>query len=289
MLPKPVYAAYPYAILKIIRIPNLFILVLTQYFAAIFLTNPLHAWQKVLFDPMLLYLCLSTVLIAAGGYVINDYYDVKIDIINKPSRLVVGRIMARRHAMFFHAFFTLAGLGFAFFAGYRILIVNLGAAMLLWWYSNYLKRLPLVGNITVAVLSGLAIWVVGLLFHEHRNVVITYAVFAFIISLIREIIKDMEDMRGDKNYGCLTFPIKYGIRTTKKLIYILELGFSILIVCIGLYFGINLFMFFLLLVIAPLLIFTFLLVVADARKDFAVLSTFCKWIMLSGILSMVFI
>lgn len=167
-------------------------------------------------------------------------------------------------------------------------MVNYLSAFLLWWYSNNLKRQPFIGNFTVAVLTGLSIVVVDLLYHANDPMIFVYALFAFSITLIREIIKDIEDLKGDNTFGCETLPIIWGIRRTKVLIYLIMILFSIVVILFHelltlpiYYFGIFLFI--------PFLGLLWQLIRADTRKDFSRLSIFCKIIMVLGIFSMILV
>lgn len=236
-----------------------------------------------------MFLILSTILIAGAGYVINDYYDVKIDIINKPGRLIVGRTLPRRYAMACHMVLTSGGIISALLINWKVAAINTLAAALLWWYSNYLKRTPLAGNVAVSLLTGLSVFMVSVLFKERELLTAVYAGFAFFMSLIREIIKDMEDLKGDKSFGCRTLPIKYGIRNTKKIIYVIEVIFICSLLFIGAMVNTRLLAIYILLIVIPMILFTYVLSKADTKKDFTYLSKVCKIIMICGILSMIFI
>src|SRR5690606_27117570 len=113
---------------------------------------------------------------------------------------------------------------------------NFVSATLLWWYSNSLKRQPFIGNFVVALLTGVAIWLVDSLYKTGHMLIITYACFAFFITLIREIIKDMEDLKGDQTFGCQTLPIVWGMRKTKYFIYLIVLVFLATITILNLYY-----------------------------------------------------
>lgn len=274
--------------LKIIRYPNLIIIVLSQYMVAIFLVGPKTNWQDYLMHPGLFAMCFSTVLIAAAGYIINDYYDVKIDLINKPGRVIVGKILKRRVVMVWHTVFNILGVGVGLMAGWKIAAINFFAAFLLWLYSNQLKRLPFIGNMVVSLLTCMSILVVSIYFRQSHSLIFIYAFFAFSFTLIREIIKDMEDLRGDATHGCITLPIIWGIRKTKLLLYAIILVLFIFMmffllaeqnVVITAYFS---------LLALPFLYFMYKLVMADSQKSFAELSLYCKLFMLSGILSISF-
>lgn len=273
--------------LRLIRAGNLLIIVLTQYLVRIFLAGPKENWLQHLADFRFFLLSLSTVLITAAGYIINDYYDIKIDTINKPRRVVIGRIMRRRHAMVTHTAFNALGIGLGLLVGLKVAAVNLLAAFVLWLYSNQLKRLPFIGNFTVALLTAASLLVIILYAPRNGFLVVTFAVFAFFISLIREIIKDMEDLRGDATFGCQTLPIVWGIRRTKSLLYILIGSFLVILFTLSFYLREWIVFYFTLFVFLPTAWLTWRLARADTRKEFGYLSTWCKIIMLSGVLSMV--
>ena len=275
-------------IARITRVQNLVMIALTQYFTAYFLVDVHPSRRSYLFDTDLLLLVLSTVMIAAAGYVINDYYDVKIDFINKPQRVVVGTVLRRRLVIVAHTVLTVVGILLGTVLSWKVGAIHLSAAFLLWWYSNRLKRYPLVGNISIAVLSGLAIAVIGLYYQQQQFLVFTYALFAFSISLLREIIKDMEDRQGDELFGCQTLPIIWGISKTKSLLYVLSGFFIFLLFFLSGTLGNRTLIIYFLLLIIPIAYFITKLVYAHTKRDFAYLSDFCKLLMLSGILSMAF-
>jgi 4-hydroxybenzoate polyprenyltransferase len=274
------------ALLKLTRFWNLLIIGLAQYFTAFFLIG---VRSKVFLDFDFFLLCSSTVMIAAAGYIINDYYDVKIDFINKPQRVVVGKSITRRFAILFHVILSGLGILAGLYLSLRIFAINLISVFLLWLYSNNLKRLPLVGNFTVALLTGLSVYLVDIYYRQTNATVIIYAVFSFFMTLIREIIKDMEDLKGDNTFGCKTLPIMFGIRKTKSIIYIILALFSITVLILNLFFESQYIHYFLLLLFIPLLWLLNRLIRADTTKDYAWLSNFCKLIMLLGVLSMTFV
>lgn len=273
---------------RVTRVHNLVILALTQYFTAIFLADIHTTWKGYAKDYELFLLIFSTTIIAAAGYLINDYYDVKIDYINKPNRVIVGRLIKRRYVMIAHSLLNVVGIGIGFYLSFKVGLVNFGAAFLLWLYSNQLKRLPLVGNLVIAGLSGLAVWVVSIYFPQNQLLVYTYAIFAFAISLLREIIKDIEDMQGDESFGCKTLPILLGVRYTKLFLYFLSALFIFLLFFMSGMLGNKILITYFLILIIPITYFIVRLVYADTKRKFNFLSNFCKLLMLSGIISMSF-
>lgn len=267
--------------LRLTRTWNLFIIGLAQYFTAWFLIG-----RYTVADLKLLLLSGSTIIIAAAGYIINDYYDVKIDLINKPDRVVVGRSITRRYAILFHVALSFAGILIGAYLSVWVGLINLFSVFLLWLYSNNLKRQPFVGNLTVAFLTGLSIYVVDVLYPPHHPLITVYAVFAFFMTLVREIIKDMEDLKGDGTFGCRTLPIVWGLRKTKFVIYIVLCVFAIIVVMFNELYTKRVITYFLVFLLIPLVGLVIWLSRADMKKEFRSLSTFCKMIMLLGILSM---
>ncbi|GJM28063.1 MAG: prenyltransferase [Cyclobacteriaceae bacterium] len=288
--PAPVTAETRFSIpgvLKLVRWPNLLMIAVSQYLAAIFLLGPAANYGRYLKDLNLLLICVGTVSIAAAGYIINDYYDVKIDYINKPERVIVGNILKRRVAMFIHIGLNLIGLICGALVSLKIASINLLAATWLWGYSNQLKRMPLIGNFSVAILSALAIAIVGIHYGAADNLIYIYAIFAFVVSLIREIVKDLEDLKGDETFGCKTLPVVWGIRPTKSLIFVLMFLFALLLINMLKEIDNNNIYLYFAAMFLPAVYFIYRLWIADTRKHFHQLSTYLKLFMASGILSMI--
>jgi len=272
------------AFLRLTRFWNLFIIGIAQYFAAVFLID-----SQVVFDWKLMLLAGSTAIIAGAGYIINDYYDIKIDLINKPDRVVIGKDIARRYALLFHSVLSFSGVVLGFLLGWRLGFIHLFSSFILWWYSNSLKRQPFVGNFVVALLTGLSILLVNVLYDINNSFVIIYSLFAFFMTLVREIIKDIEDLKGDNTFGCKTLPIIWGIRRTKGVVYALLGLFSLVVILINAIYTQMPFYYFLIFLFAPLSIFLLGLIRADTKKNFYTLSQWCKVIMVLGVISIAFV
>jgi 4-hydroxybenzoate polyprenyltransferase len=303
------------AFIKMIRLPNLFFIVLTQ------LLFHVAVLDKILFPigmrPVIdgwdfLLLSAASVLIAAAGYIINDYFDINIDQVNKPKGNVVDTVVSRRWAMAWHFILSGVGLILSAFISWRtglwyILLGNFGCVLLLFGYSVSLKRKLLIGNIIIALLTAWVILVicfsqVGMLFrgipavNEESNKIIRigilYAAFAFISTVIREAIKDIEDMQGDAKYGCRTMPIVWGVNATKVYVAVWLVVILALLVVLQVYvfrFGWWLAMAYsVVFIIAPFVFIFLRLFKAAIQKDYHQLSNWTKLVMLSGLLSMIF-
>ena len=274
------------ALFRLTRFWNLAIIAFAQYFTAFFLFQQ----RLLVFTDFWLFLIVaSTVMIAAAGYIINDYYDIKIDLINKPDRVVIGKTITRRYAIFFHTVISVTGVGMGLLINWKVGAVNFVSVFLLWLYSNNLKRLPLIGNLVVSLLTGLSIFLLSFLYEQYLPLVMTYSLFAFFMTLIREIVKDMEDMKGDTTFGCRTLPIVWGIRKTKSFLYGTILVFSFLVLWLD-YQQLKIsWIYFIPLLFVPMSLLFYRLLKADTKKEFCQLSQLCKIIMLLGICSMIFV
>ncbi len=231
--------------LKLIRINNLLFIVFIQLVMRHAILIPIlqkYGFEASQTSGIYVLLIIATVLIAAGGYALNDYFDVKIDALNRPEKQVVGRIIPRETAIIIHQVLTsigiLVGLALAYLAGsFTLGLIFIVVPGLLWFYSASYKRLFLTGNLIVAFISAITVLIVGItelafLRKEFGDLIYEtpipkelygwiggFSVFSFLCTWIREIIKDMEDEKGDREFECRTMPIKWGIEKTKLFLY----------------------------------------------------------------------
>jgi 4-hydroxybenzoate polyprenyltransferase len=302
------------AFFRLVRWPNLVFIALTQVLFEYCIYHRVYP-QETLFaenERQFFLLVIASVLIAAAGYIINDYFDLNIDQVNKPDKVVVNVIISRRWVIFWHMFLSLLGLFFTVMAlpiaqYWHLVLINLASIVLLWLYSTNLKRQLLTGNILISLLTA---WTIGILYmskypfnvskffdannYEMRffRLTIVYIAFAFVISLIREVIKDMEDMEGDRKYDCRTMPIVWGLNASKVFvavwIIVLVAALAILqVYVLQLHWWMSA-LYCVLFIIAPLVWILLKLFKAQQAADFHKLSTAVKLVMLTGILSMIF-
>lgn len=295
--------------LKLIRYQNLLILAFMQllfrygFFKFQKIPLALADWQYGL-------LVLSTVLLAAGGYVINNIYDQNTDNINKPQDVIVGKAISETKAYNIYIALNCLGVGIGFYLSNVIEKPNFASififiAATLYLYATSLKQIMIIGNIIVATLLSFSVMIIGFFdlypatYEGNQremavifSILMDYALFAFIINFIREIVKDLEDINGDYNQGMHTLPIALGINRTTKIVF----GLSFIpIITVLIYINKNLFslqfvtLYLLLFVVGPLLYFTLKIWTAKTKNDFHKLSSLLKWILLFGIISIVVI
>lgn len=296
------------AFFRLIRWQNILFIIITQVLFYFAIYRSLYASENN-YHPFA-WLLMASVCIAAAGYIINDYFDLNIDRINKPDKNVIGKVISRRWAILWHMLLSILGLlatAIAVsFQKWYLILANLLCVILLWLYSTSLKKQLLVGNILISILTA---WTILILFFaripfseafgiteevtaKFFRVSFLYAGFAFIISIIREAIKDVEDMEGDRRYGCKTLPIVAGVVATKVYtsvwIVVLIAALVVLQLYILQYKWWLAIVYSTLFVILPLSHLFFKHYRAKTKADFAALSNYTKWIMLTGIFSMVF-
>jgi 4-hydroxybenzoate polyprenyltransferase len=296
--------------LRLIRFPNLIIVALTQYLLQYAILIP--ELEKVSQKPLLphfqfLLLVLSTVLIAASGYIINDIEDVEIDKLNKPiEKQIVGRVYPLSISWVFYGVTTFVGFIISLYLAFYIndflqLVIYPLAVGLLWAYSRWLKRLPLIGNLVVSFFCAFVAWVVlyaemlneqGLTkisFNAFDNVFLIfvgYAILAFISTLFREIIKDIEDAEGDKAQNCKTLPILLGTNKSKGIAFFVGLLFLALVFYVSFMLKESMPKVIVLniTISLPIIYALFLLIKAKEKQEFSFLSKLAKVIMLSGLI-----
>lgn len=301
------------AFIRLIRLPNLIFIVWIQYLVQYFVLVPIlqyHGIQSALPTGGLTLLILATVLITAGGYVINDYFDQRIDAINKPDRKVVGNAIKPEKSMLLHQTLSIAGVFLGLLLSWWVRDMILAVIFIitpgiLWYYSASYKRKFMTGNLAVGYLTAMTVIVVGManismLKKEYGTLIFDtpvpmwfylwiggLAIFAFLTTWIREIIKDLEDISGDKALECRTMPIVWGDKKTRYfasfLIWI-TLGTLLLADQSWIPFKQEISSWYITAgLIIPLLIFQVLLLKANKTSDYKFLSFFIKLIMLIGV------
>ena len=320
--------------LRLIRFPNLIIIALTLYGVRYGLMEPIyqHAISEMLLRGFMVsgltlhmssfdfgLLNFSIISIAAAGYIINDYFDTKIDRINKPEMVIVGRIVKRRVAMILHISLNIIGLLIGIYlslkvGNWKLSSIHLFSIIALWFYSTHLKKQFLSGNLLISLLvalvpitaalfefaSGSIInlqilnkYVEGMgsaLLNKGSFLVVGYAAFAFLSNLVREIVKDIEDLEGDQADGAQTIPIVLGETQAKFICISIAVFIMILLFFIEkMLWNSNLFGMFWYLIAAihiPLITLVIIIARANEKRHYTLASVLCKILIVTGVLSM---
>ncbi|WP_083817723.1 geranylgeranylglycerol-phosphate geranylgeranyltransferase [Lacinutrix sp. 5H-3-7-4] len=293
-------------ILNLIRYKNLIMIAVVQLLIK-YALFPAFAVDITLNGIGFAVLVFATIFIAAGGYVINDIYDIETDAVNKPNKLIVGKTLSEDTANKLYILFTVIGVGLGYYLSNSVgrppfFIVFLATSGLLYIYATYLKQIAVVGNIVVSAIVALSLLIVGIfelipainsgnqvVQSSMFEVLTDFAILAFSINFIREIVKDIQDVDGDHKSGMQTLPILFGKTRTAKIAFALT---CLLILIIAYYIGTFVYMhveaiiYFLILVIAPLIYIAIKLFMAENNKDFKHISLMLKLVMITGMFAM---
>ena len=290
--------------LKLIRFQNLVAMALIQYLIRYSLLIPAYGVNAVLGNVAFSLLVFSILLIAAGGYVINDYFDIQVDTAN--NNVLVGRKIKRRVALLLHVFLTFTGVLLGFYIAYVVGYLLLGAilaisAYVLWIYSLKLKRKLFIGNFVIAKLS--AVFTVSLAMFEiapklnhpssiHLITILSvYALFTFICSLMHEVIKDLKGSLGDKEFNIKTLATEWGITKTKEFLKWLSISLAFMIISVSFHeFSTNIYalLYAFTALVMPLFLLNIWIYKAKSSKDYHRVSILNKLIIFAGILSFCF-
>lgn len=292
--------------LRLIRWKNLLVILLTQLLAWWCIVVPVG--PAILSPFNFLCIALSTVLIAAAGYIINDYFDVKIDSINKPDKVILERSIPRKQAIILHTVLNVIALILAIYVArqahnYEWVLLQLTCTLLLWFYSTHFKRQYVTGNLVVALLTALTIFTLFLYEPALQYaagagfpaslpvwVLVIYSYFAFMLTWMREITKDMEDIKGDEAEGCVTMPIKKGLKyATGFTILLAALAIIPLAFAAFILFSVQLTLlayYVIILLIAPLIAWSVFITRGATEAHYNNASHLLKLIMILGVCSL---
>ena len=255
-------------------------------------------------------LVLSTVLIAGGGYIINNIFDQNTDAINKPNTVVIGKSISETQAYNLYVGLTATGVAIGFYLsnviakpGFSSIFILIAATLYL--YATSLKQMMIIGNVIIALLLSFSVIIIGIfdlypatgIDNQQQmglffSILLDYAIFAFMINLLREIVKDIEDTDGDYNQGMNTLPIAIGKSRTGKIVFglsFIPLFFILFYINKYLFELLFVTVYLLLFVVGPLIFFTVKMWSATSKKEVHILSILLKWILLFGILSIIII
>ena len=210
-----------FSLLSVIRGYNILVLIAAQYLAAIFIFSDTKSIKPVVFDWHLLYLVIATVCVVASGYIINNFYDKKADKINRPIKTGIDSYVRQETKLRLYFLLNFIGFGFGWLVSWRAAFFFAVYIFGIWFYSHKLKKYSLIGLISATVLTILPFFVIFVHYKNFSKVIFVHAFFLFLVIMIRELIKDLENIKGAFANNYSTFPVKYGEQNTKKLIILL--------------------------------------------------------------------
>jgi 4-hydroxybenzoate polyprenyltransferase len=277
------------SMLSVVRGYNIAAIVLAQYLAAIFIFSPQKSLRFVLTDIHLYFIVLATACTIAAGYIINNFYDKEKDIINKPQKAALDNFISQKTKLQIYFLLNFLGFIFGLLVSWRAGLFFALYIFLIWFYSHKLKKQPLTGLFSSAILALLPFFAVFVYYKNFSEVIFVHAAFLFFILLIKELIKDLENIKGDLAQNYITIPLKYEERFTKMIITIFMVFTLSPIYFILRYPEIGNMKYYFYFAGIALFIFGFLLYKAKSKKEYIVLHNIIKLLIIIGILSLMFI
>jgi 4-hydroxybenzoate polyprenyltransferase len=211
------------SLFSVIRGYNIPIIILAQYLSAIFILAPEKKPLQVILDIYLLLIVIATALTIASGYIINSFYDSKKDLINRPNKSTLDRLVSQKTKLSVYFTLNFAVAFLAIFISWRAFLYFSVYIFLIWFYSHKVKKFVVVGNLMATLMAILPFFALLLYYKNFYEVIICHATFLFLLILIREMIKDLENIKGDLANDYKTIPILYGELTSKKIITLLTI------------------------------------------------------------------
>lgn len=277
------------SLFSVVRVYNLLVIIIAQYLASIFILSGNTRALDVILDSKLFILILASSLVIASGYIINNFYDAEKDLINKPFKSKLDRIVSQKTKLNVYFILNFVVFFIAFFISWRAVIFFSAYIFLVWLYSHKLKKILFVGNFIAAILTILPFFAILLYYKNYYEVVFIHASYLFLLILIKEIIKDLQNIAGDLAQNYQTIPVFFGELIARRIVILLTC-----ITLVPIYFLVNDYdigymdiYFYLSLLV--LIYSSMKLIQSKTTKDYYFLHNLIKWIILVGVISIILI
>lgn len=274
-----------FSMFSVVRGYNILMMVVAQYLASIYILAHDKSVKEVIFDVNLLMLVLASSAVIAGGYIINNFYDSEKDLINRPQKSMLDKLVSQNTKLSFYFVLNFIAVILASYVSFKAVLFFSGYIFAIWLYSHKLKRLPFIGNLTSAVLTITPFFVIFIYYKNFEHVIFVHAMFLFLIISMRELTKDLENIKGDLAQDYHTIPIVYGEKATKTMLTvlgILTLVPTLLLIC---KFQVGKMSYFFYFSLALLMLFQVLLWKSHSKFQYLILHNILKIIILAGVVS----
>lgn len=274
---------------SVVRGYNILVIIVAQYLASVFIFAHDKPAKSVLLDLNLLMLVLASAAVIAGGYIINNFYDSEKDLINRPNKSMLDRLVSQNTKLSFYFVLNFSAIIMASYVSFKPVLFFSVYIFGIWFYSHKLKKMPIVGNLVSAILTITPFFVIFVYYKNFDNVIFVHASFLFLILSIRELTKDLENIKGDLTLNYRTIPIVYGESTSKKMISILVALTLISSYFLITQFNIGKMNFYFYICEILLIVYLFLLWKSKTKTHYLWLHNILKFILLAGVLSIILI
>ena len=278
-----------FSLFSVVRGYNILVIVIAQYLTSVYILAPDLPLRKVLFDPNLLMLVLASSSAIAGGYIINSFYDSEKDLINRPHKTMLDKLVSQRTKLTGYFVLNFLSAIFASYVSFKAVVFFSLYIFGIWFYSHKLKKYPFVGNITAATLAVIPFFAVFIYYKNFDLVIFVQATFLFLIISMRELVKDLENLKGDLALNYRTIPVVYGEKISKRVLTLLSLLALIPTTLLIAHFETGYMYFFFYGSILALIVFQIILWKSVEKLHYLMLHIILKFIILTGVFSIVLI
>lgn len=277
------------SLFSVVRGYNILIIVIAQYLTSIYILAPEKPLFQVLLDPNLFVIVVASALAIAGGYIINNFYDAEKDLINRPNKTFLDSFISQNTKLSVYFVLNFFSVILASYISFKAVVFFASYIFWIWFYSHKLKKYPFIGNLTASVLAITPFFAVFIYYQNFALVIFVHATFLFLIISMRELVKDLENLKGDLVLNYQTIPVVYGETFSKRIITFLSLVTLVPIYLLLTSFDVGYMQFYFLLAVILLAIFLFYLWRSTAKLDYIILHAILKLIIVVGTLSIVLI
>lgn len=277
------------SLFSVVRGYNILMIILAQYLASIYIISPDLPLRKVVFDVNLLCIVITSALVIASGYIINNFYDAEKDLINKPAKSMLDRLVSQQFKLTSYFILNFIAVFVASYVSFKSVLFFSVYIFGIWFYSHKLKKMPFLGNVVSAILAITPFFAVFVYYKNFETVIFFHALFLFLLILSREMIKDLENISGDMAQNYKTIPIIYGVKFSKICIGILiflTLFPSLVLIA---KFDLGYMNYYYAVCVVLLLSFLFLLLKSVTKRDYIWLHNILKLIIIVGVFSILLI
>lgn len=277
------------SLFSVVRGYNLLMIVLAQYLASIYILAPDLPLRQVVLDLNLFAIVIASILVIASGYIINNFYDAEKDLINKPRKTMLDRLVSQRFKLTTYFVLNFLAVFAASYVSFKAVLFFSAYIFGIWFYSHKIKKIPFIGNFVSATLAITPFFAVFVYYKNFETVIFVHAMFLFLLILARELIKDLENMSGDVAQNYRTIPIIYGIGVSKSLIGVLMLLTLIPALLLTFKFDVGYMNYYFAGCILLFIAFLLILFKSTTRKHFLWLHNILKLVIVVGVFSILLI
>ncbi|MDT0687527.1 geranylgeranylglycerol-phosphate geranylgeranyltransferase [Autumnicola psychrophila] len=277
------------SLFSVVRGYNILIVVIAQYLTSAFILAPELPLREIFFDDNLFFLILSTATVIASGYIINNFYDSEKDLINRPKKTMLDRVVSQRTKLSVYFILNFAAIFFASYVSFRAVVFFSLYIFVIWFYSHRLKKILFVGNLVASILSITPFFAIFIYYKNFETVIFIHATFLYLMIVMRELVKDLENMPGDMAQNYRTIPLVYGEKWSKFFLAILTFLALIPIMLLTTTFETGYMDYYFYVSCLFLILFLLFLYFSKAKWQYLLLHNILKLIIVAGVFSILLI